>query len=940
MADATDVPYVGPRPFEREDRALFFGRDKEAAALSSLVIAHQVVLLYAQSGAGKSSLLNADVAPRLQARGFEVFAGMRVSGDLPEGVSPTAVRNIYVYNALSSLAQSRGSRVPETATTIGEYLRAIPYPATTAGGASIRVLVLDQFEEVFTAFSERWKDRGEFFDDLGAALEEDPRLRVVLAMREEFIGGLDTHADRLPERLRTRFRLERLGPDAALLAVTRPLETTERSFAPEAARTLIENLLKVPIKSATGITDVSGEYVEPLHLQLVCTKLWKSLPSDVKVIDTKYIENLGDVDDALAVYYESCIAQVVKQTRTNEGTLRAWFERKLITPDGLRGIVPKGALTTGGLPNDIVDRLQKLYLIRIEMRGVNPWYELTHDRFVGPIRRSNQHWRDTAGADEVNTLEIEARADRWVRDGKPQQQLLSGSELAHANELLNSPEVRSFGISEGASEFVRTSGLQSKRRWLTGGAAGVTLLAVSLSGWALYLYGAKQNAEDAKISAHADVARKFASQRGLEFDALAYGMRAVGPRLTDRSRPPEDALDGLRAALKAVGNDIRLRGHAGPAIDVALSPDGKRALATSKDSICAWEAATGRLLFKCLDLPKSGSAPDVQFSPDRRWIYKRSRPGVSDTARLWNGQTGAQLLDAAISDTRNMGFSEDGNWGVAQGADAQMKVVDLAAGEVSRSFRLPGGDISSVAVSPNGNFVAIVTLDNAVTLWNTKTGRPVAAPLFAGGADGYIDVAYSADGQRIGVTAVKFDGRAQSTVWSLASGAPEKEGSPIEFVLPPGRFGVKFSPDGRRLATLTADTATLWDVQQGTSLGTYALTDAGFAALLEDGRVLVGHSQQNEKTKLGVFDIRTGKQLKDRTVDGELVAADASDDLTRFLTAGKDGVLRVNPLDAEVRQLDEPDPSKLFHIACEKYRHQQEFQALEEEIKRSCGFGT
>ena len=76
---------------------------------------------------------------------------------------------------------------------------------------------------------------------------------------------------------------------------------------------------------------------------LVCTKLWKSLPSDVKVIDTKYIENLGDVDDALAVYYESCIAQVVKQTRTNEGTLRAWFERKLITPDGLRGIVPKGA---------------------------------------------------------------------------------------------------------------------------------------------------------------------------------------------------------------------------------------------------------------------------------------------------------------------------------------------------------------------------------------------------------------------------------------------------------------------------------------------------------------------------------------------------------------------------------------------------------------------
>ena len=193
MADATDVPYVGPRPFEREDRALFFGRDKEAAALSSLVIAHQVVLLYAQSGAGKSSLLNADVAPRLQARGFEVFAGMRVSGDLPEGVSPTAVRNIYVYNALSSLAQSRGSRVPETATTIGEYLRAIPYPATTAGGASIRVLVLDQFEEVFTAFSERWKDRGEFFDDLAQFSADLGAIHAFPAILDFVVHEFDTH---------------------------------------------------------------------------------------------------------------------------------------------------------------------------------------------------------------------------------------------------------------------------------------------------------------------------------------------------------------------------------------------------------------------------------------------------------------------------------------------------------------------------------------------------------------------------------------------------------------------------------------------------------------------------------------------------------------------------------------------------------------------------
>ena len=314
MAGDSAGPYVGPRPFERADRGLFFGRDNEAAALASLIIAHPVVLLYAQSGAGKSSLLNAEVAPRLEARGFEVFGAMRVSGNLPAGVATADVHNIYVFNALRSLAQWRAGSDAKRPTSIREYLRSIPHPPAAKSVDPIRILLFDQFEEVFTTFAERWKDRAEFFDDLGGALEEDPRLRVVFAMREEFIGGLDTYAGRLPERLRTRFRLERLGAAPALLAATRPLETTDRAFKPEAARKLIDNLLKVPIKSETGVTDVSGEYVEPLHLQLVCKKLWDSLPSDIKVIDEKYIEDLGDVDAALADYYERCVNQVVQAT--------------------------------------------------------------------------------------------------------------------------------------------------------------------------------------------------------------------------------------------------------------------------------------------------------------------------------------------------------------------------------------------------------------------------------------------------------------------------------------------------------------------------------------------------------------------------------------------------------------------------------------------------
>jgi len=72
------TPFVGPRPFKPEDAPLFFGRTDEADELLSLVVAEREVLLYSQSGAGKTSLLNAGLRPLLEKEGFEVLPVARV----------------------------------------------------------------------------------------------------------------------------------------------------------------------------------------------------------------------------------------------------------------------------------------------------------------------------------------------------------------------------------------------------------------------------------------------------------------------------------------------------------------------------------------------------------------------------------------------------------------------------------------------------------------------------------------------------------------------------------------------------------------------------------------------------------------------------------------------------------------------------------------------
>ena len=90
-------PYVGPRTFTAQQAHLFFGREREARELLALVIAERLVLCYAQSGAGKSSLLQTRLIPQLQEKAHYLTLPVgRVGGELPAGVAQVA--NIYLFN--------------------------------------------------------------------------------------------------------------------------------------------------------------------------------------------------------------------------------------------------------------------------------------------------------------------------------------------------------------------------------------------------------------------------------------------------------------------------------------------------------------------------------------------------------------------------------------------------------------------------------------------------------------------------------------------------------------------------------------------------------------------------------------------------------------------------------------------------------------------------
>ncbi len=429
--------YPGPQSFTEEDEGLFFGRKRETKALYDLIVVQPLVVLFAKSGMGKTSLLQAGIVPRLR---FSVFDPIIIRlNDVQIPLDHQLLRKIAPDPTIGAGAPKEPGMVPGEHSLWTEIIR---YNREHNGPP---LLIFDQFEEIFTLYSEGQRNgfvrqladviNGNLPDALRqriregmvsgrlnaahlAELEQVPRVKIVLSIRSDLLHYLHLLSPEIPSILRNRFELLGLRPEQAREAIISPAlqpketgdyESPPFEFTEEAVQQIVGYLSRRQQTLLAGSRQALE--IESFQLQLLCEFIER------KVIGSaSSLSRLGHGGSVSPTFYggEPGIEQILSQFYINtlsaisdskqREKARRLLEDALVKNERRVSVDETTIVQTHGVSATTLDLLVNKRLLRQDVRETGDYFEISHDTLLTPILKSKLDWEAKQAAKRVRRL--------------------------------------------------------------------------------------------------------------------------------------------------------------------------------------------------------------------------------------------------------------------------------------------------------------------------------------------------------------------------------------------------------------------------------------------------------------------------------------------------------------------------------------------------------
>jgi hypothetical protein len=475
---AANLPrrYPGLKPFDRAQSAVFYGRREDAVRLTNLILQQRLSVLFAKSGIGKTSILQAGVAPSLEQQNY---APIFIRLDKTDAPLVDTVGEILTKNDLVGGYDKTGER-PDERQTIWERMKRLEFDLD--GLPATPVLVFDQFEEVFTlSHSEASRRRflAELADLANGAMpdviranmlerfqqsdpnlsadimrwwESQPDLRVVISIRSDFLHLLDDISPLIPGILHNRYQLQPLNRKQAEEAIASPASAPGGPYASQRFRyhsdamTQIIDFLagkeKQEVQQAVDDLPLlkKQDEIESFNLQILCRYIEEKIIEEIKPEDfevtPEFYGGLQGLESEIRDFYQKQLQSlpdsfIRKTGKTLENApamvaiVQRLIEESLVTPNDRRCSMVDDYLITAypGVSQEFLDVLVDSRLLRKENRLDDFYYEISHDTLLPAVVESRNHRRRQEKA-EQERVEYEAKlAEEAKRREEVEKQL-------------------------------------------------------------------------------------------------------------------------------------------------------------------------------------------------------------------------------------------------------------------------------------------------------------------------------------------------------------------------------------------------------------------------------------------------------------------------------------------------------------------------------------